>query len=1228
MNHKLLLFCLLLLAGQLAAQEPTLILPTGHNRSVRALEFLPNGQFFLSGGEDGLVKLWETASGRELYTFDHHGGAYVNAIAVSADGRRMVSGGEGSDIVLSQTFSGQDLWSKSDPDLGAVAVRALAIADSSVLIARGNVLLSRQLSDGTENWRLEMGRSSLTAMALSPDGSGVVLGDDSGRCTLVDLASGEEMDSWKALRKAIVWMKYAADGKTLYAAGEGNRIVKMVPEGGREIQTWRVDMPEPLKGAAISADGQWLATTHLSPDLFTDIKAQLWKINGGSLQPMRTLDVGRTDYALAFTPDSQHLLTGQINTGEIAMQQIADGKMERKFTRHSETVHHLEATRYFLLTASQDLFGTARGYSLGRVGAQQFLEEDVFSSATLGSLADDGRLSFVAREDGEAVELWTSLVGEKKQAWPYDGFSLTALKALPAGKAYLTSDGQSVVRWATATGQPIDTFRSKITGIHELHYNASADLLAAAGDNGVAVWDMETGAVLNDAIAAGNLFTPATAAFSRKGQWLIAGDGDGKLEIWDLQNQQKDYQYQHDHAILAVAFSPDRKYFLLADEMGDIEVWRTYDNRRAGILKGHSKRVLDLVFNPDGSRLFSSSEDRTVRIWDVEAQEELGRIINWDDGEWAVSTPKGLFDASPLAMRQMYYVSPDPQNDSLEVIALDQLSVRFYEPGLLPKLIAPDAPPIRVVTDLKTVKLFPLVKGQIKEDELQLELEERAGGIGRVSIFLNQKELERDVNEQLKKRGAVYTINYDLSPHQGFLWAHPDSVNRVSVEVTGEEGDLSSQRKQWVYEKHRRARGNDAAGIAADWEGRRDIDPRLFIISVGTSDYKGERLDLSYPDQDAAYMAKALYLTGKRLFGEQGVQAHCLTTEEHSALEGLPVQYAFPTKTAIKKAFEAVEAEARPEDLVIAYFSGHGTALAADGDDVEFFYLSHDIDEEAKVKDAATRRSYTVSSAELTEWLKHIHAQKQALIMDACNSGAIVRSMTTGQKNLNTSQARAYKRMRDRAGLFLLSGSTADKKSYESSKFGQGLLTYALLAGMRGEGNVFYIDDDNAQLIDLMRLFSHARDKVPVLAESIREVQTPTLGFPRQVSSIYIGQFDNASEIPIGREKPVLVRPLFQGGNGFGDARAFNPELEKQLRREAQRGARAKWVFVDAYRYKNGYTLAGRYTTQGEALKLQANLLKDGQVVHTFDLPPKADTGQLAKDLSRALSNWMDEQGY
>ncbi len=54
--------------------------------------------------------------------------------------------------------------------------------------------------------------------------------------------------------------------------------------------------------------------------------------------------------------------------------------------------------------------------------------------------------------------------------------------------------------------------------------------------------------------------------------------------------------------------------------------------RHYGILKGHSEVVRCVAFSPDGRRLASVSDDRTIRIWDVQRSKELLRI----DGE---STP-------------------------------------------------------------------------------------------------------------------------------------------------------------------------------------------------------------------------------------------------------------------------------------------------------------------------------------------------------------------------------------------------------------------------------------------------------------------------------------------------------------------------------------------------------------------------------------------------------------
>jgi serine/threonine protein kinase len=107
----------------------------GHNGPVKALAFSPAAERFASGGTDGLVKRWETTSGKLLATWEGHRGE-IRSLAFRPDGKVLASASADGTARLWDVVSGKEAAVFGGPGRGAGSV---AFSPDGKTLATGEV---------------------------------------------------------------------------------------------------------------------------------------------------------------------------------------------------------------------------------------------------------------------------------------------------------------------------------------------------------------------------------------------------------------------------------------------------------------------------------------------------------------------------------------------------------------------------------------------------------------------------------------------------------------------------------------------------------------------------------------------------------------------------------------------------------------------------------------------------------------------------------------------------------------------------------------------------------------------------------------------------------------------------------------------------------------------------------------------------------------------------------
>lgn len=247
------------------------------------LAYAPDGHSLAAADRDGLLRIWDAASGELIQTIQAHQKS-ASGVAYSPDGALLATAGYDAMARLWALPSGEK---RGEMIGGTFAVPAIAFTPdgASLAVVNGNIIRLRDV--GSQRFVKTIATENpLFTISFSPDGRTLASGDVANTVQLWDMTN--EVSPAVEIRqsvytliaqeepvsgpKALVWqVTFSPDGTLLAAASGDGKIRIWDVESGSLVATL-AGHSKAATSVAFSPDGRWLASGGL------DGKVILWGV--------------------------------------------------------------------------------------------------------------------------------------------------------------------------------------------------------------------------------------------------------------------------------------------------------------------------------------------------------------------------------------------------------------------------------------------------------------------------------------------------------------------------------------------------------------------------------------------------------------------------------------------------------------------------------------------------------------------------------------------------------------------------------------------------------------------------------------------------------------------------------------------------------------------------------------------------------------------------------------
>lgn len=1229
--------CFLFTVNIVVAQEPKLVLPIGHTKSVNYVQFSPDGKKIVTFSNDKTVKIWDVITGSILADLTGHTN-YVTVGKFSPDGKRVATASDDSTAKIWDAVTGKLLIDLKGHK-GYISTVQFSPDGKRVVTASGDTTVKIwDAATGKLLLDLKEHFAQVNNVQFSPDGTKVVTASEDKVAMIWDAATGKLLKELIGHKSPVHAAMFSPDGTKIITASYDRTAKVWDPVAGMLLFDLKGHTND-VNAAEFSPDGKMIVTAS------GDEISKVWDAATGRL----LVDLkGHTGNIVAaqFSPDSKKIITAAWDFTAKEWDAVT-GKLLDNLV-HDNIVNYVQYSPdgKKIVTASSD-----RSAVIWATGSKKPPVDLLGHSSYIGSIqiSSDGNEVITSSEDG-VVRTWDAISGNLINALrvPKAYVNYTAYGPAEfsdsgfASSMFITALSDSTAKiWDNNTGEILTTLKGHKGDLTSARFNAAGTkVVTASYDKTAKIWGPNSSKWLVD--LRGHTAEVLYAEFSPDGKKVVTASADGTARIWNtltgkmlVQFKQNDYintaafspdgknivtachnrmaviwdavtgkqvmQLKgHTEYVLSATYSPDGKQVLTSSWDNTSKIWEAASGKLLFTLTGHEGDVTDGEFTPDGKRVITSSSDNTCKVWNAQTGELLYTFMAIDFNDYLIVDKANHYDGSQAALKLLYF------NYQGEVIELSQLKDQLWIPGLAERINKGEEILSKTLTELNVFNFTPQVEDVgTADDEYRFNISPRKGGIGETVVFVNGIEAKRYKAGELKNNAGVYELVINKSDLKDFFIAGKE--NPVSVKAYTTDNSIASR----------------GVVIKVDKTKENSTPPNLYAVMIGVSDYKGDELDLKYAAKDATDISGAIGSTAKKLLNTDGkdhVFMYNLTTNKE--------RYQLPEKKAIQKLLEDIGKKTTANDVLLIFFAGHGV-MAGEADKKQFYFLTADA---STLSSTDAVKEVGISTNELTDWInpQNIKAQKRILIFDACNSGQAIKDFVKlGNDNQNfvaarnddkSQQVKAIDKLNEKSGLFILSASASDQSAYEMGRYSQGLLTYSLLKAIKQQPDIL----EDGKYLDISRWFNAAEKTVTEISKESGARQDPQIVTNTNFNIGIVDQ-EVMSQIVLPQEKPLFSGSNFQNAAEeiAADDLGLNKLTDQQLNELSARGANAAITYVAGSASPDAYTLSGRYTVAGNNISIKIFIRQKNEVKQKIDLAgTKDELKALAVLIATKTAEW------